>query len=69
LVCVRHPFESLLRFEAVWHLAHMVLVGAVADRSGRAGCSAATLPRSEPRPIGMSLADPGVLQNQAASFE
>jgi hypothetical protein len=24
----------------------------------RAGCSAATLPRSEPRPIGMSLADP-----------
>ena len=47
-----------VRLEAFWHLRQIVLVGVIADRAGHAGRSAPTLPRTEPRPIGMRLADP-----------
>ena len=55
------PRVSDVRLEALWHLGPMVLVGVIADRAGHAGCSAATLPRPEPRPIGMGLADPSTI--------
>jgi hypothetical protein len=39
----------------------IVLFGVIADRSWHAGRSAAALPRTEPRPIGMGLADPSAV--------
>jgi hypothetical protein len=60
LVWVRDPFD-LFGLKAVWHLGHMVLVGSVADRAGHTGRSAPTLPLTEPRPIGMGLADPSAV--------
>src|ERR1700737_4340179 len=50
--------RSAVRLKAIRHLGQGVFVGPIADRAGRAGCAAATLPRSEPRSIGMGLADP-----------
>ena len=53
--------RSAVRLKAIRHLGQGVFVGLIADRAGRAGRSAATLFRTEPRPIGMGLADPSAV--------